>query len=425
MRRCLALIALLVPVRALAEDADLRHEAHAEHEPAAGQPLRIPAVRGMFGTAWQPDATPHRGLHLAAGDLDLMVQWRFFGSYIQQTGPRGADGAASTGWLMLMAAHPLAGGQLGLRAMVSPEPWTVGGEGYPMLLQTGETWQGEPLVDRQHPHDLWMELATTYAREVGRGFALQLYLAAVGEPALGPVAFPHRESAAAHPLATLGHHWQDSTHIAHGVATLGLFTQHVKLEGSWFNGREPGEERADIDLRRPDSGAARLSVNPTPELALQGSYAFLAGPEAHEPDVSVQRVTASVAYAARLGAARVAAAGVYGHNRPETGRMTESFLLEGKLGVGRHDFFGRFEVASKPGGDLLVGREPDESYRVGSLGVGYLVNVGPFGPVLPGVGVLGSVHPLGPDLGELYGTRVPASVALFLRLEGAEIPSRE
>lgn len=27
-----------------------------------------------------------------------------------------------------------------------------GGNGYPLLFQTGESWQGKLLVDRQHPH---------------------------------------------------------------------------------------------------------------------------------------------------------------------------------------------------------------------------------------------------------------------------------
>src|SRR5207247_772095 len=165
----------------------------------------------------------------------------------------------------------------------------------PLLVQSGESDQGAPLHDRQHPHDLFMELAALYERPVARHFALSLYLAPVGEPAVGPVAFPHRPSAADDPLAPISHHWQDGTHITFGVVTAGIFTRSAKLEASWFNGREPDEIRTNFDYagRRLDSYSARLTVNPEPRWSVSAWYAYLRSPEALNPDESLHRIGAS------------------------------------------------------------------------------------------------------------------------------------
>src|SRR5213593_4131529 len=171
------------------------------------------------------------------------------------------------------------------------EPWTIGARGYPLLLQSGESYGGTPLHDRQHPHDLFMELAALYERPVGRDLGLSVYLAPVGEPAVGPVAFPHRPSAADDPLAPISHHWQDGTHITFGVVTAGVFTRDVKLEASWFNGREPDENRTDFDYagRRLDSYSGRLTVNPGPRWSFSAWYAYLKSPEGLHPDESLHR----------------------------------------------------------------------------------------------------------------------------------------
>lgn len=223
-------------------------------------PLGIPQVRNASGTAWQPDSTPMRAVHFMADDWTLMIHGLLFAGYDFQSTRRGDDDWISTNWVMLMASHPLGGGDLGLRTMLSLEPATVGREGYPLLLQTGESVGGRPLVDAQHPNDLFMEVAADYRHPISDDLGLELYAAPAGEPALGPAAYPHRLSAMADPFAPLGHHWQDSTHIAFGVLTAGFFTKFAKLEGSWFNGREPDANRWDFDLRRPDSYSGRVSV---------------------------------------------------------------------------------------------------------------------------------------------------------------------
>ena len=60
-----------------------------------------------------------------------------------------------------------------------------------------------------------------------------------GDPAIGPIAYPHRASASENPLAALGHHQEDSTHIAEDVVTVGLTYRIARIEGSGFHGREP------------------------------------------------------------------------------------------------------------------------------------------------------------------------------------------
>src|SRR5438034_1250462 len=237
------------PVRA---QMDMQHPM----ELRAG-PLGIPETRMGSGTSWLPDASPMHAAHVTLGDWTLMVHGKGFFQYDWQGGSRGSNQLGIVNWAMAMASRPLGGGQLQLRGMVSAEPWTIGSRGYPLLVQSGESYQGAPLHDRQHPHDLFMELAALYERPVARHFALSLYLAPVGEPAVGPVAFPHRPSAADDPLAPISHHWQDGTHITFGVVTAGVFTRSAKLEASWFNGREPDEIRTNFDyaVRRRRAGA--------------------------------------------------------------------------------------------------------------------------------------------------------------------------
>src|SRR5690349_23842684 len=209
--------------------------------------LGIPESRDGSGTSWLPDASPMRMVHYRAASWTLMLHGAAFGLYDDQGGPRGADRVVAVDWGMLAASRNLGEARLELRTMLSTEPWTVGSRGYPLLLQSGESYGGTPLHDRQHPHDLFVELAAIYERPLSNDVAFSLYLAPVGEPALGPVAIPHRPSAAADPFAPLGHHWQDATHITYGVVTAGLFTRTVTLEGSWFNGREPDEDRTNFD----------------------------------------------------------------------------------------------------------------------------------------------------------------------------------
>src|SRR6266496_2215397 len=200
-------------------------------------PLGIPETRMGSGTSWLPDASPMHAAHYSLGRWTLMLHGKGFLQYDWQGGSRGSNQLGIVNWAMAAASRPLGSGQLQLRAMLSAEPWTIGSRGYPLLVQTGESYQGAPLHDRQHPHDLFMELSALYERPVARNLGLSLYLAPVGEPAVGPWDFQHRPSAADDPLAPISHHWQDGTHITFGGITAGVFTRSAKLEASWFNGR--------------------------------------------------------------------------------------------------------------------------------------------------------------------------------------------
>src|SRR4029453_18668658 len=221
---------------ALGPDRGIAQEAHAGQAPRMPErPFGIPMTRMGSGTTWLPDASAMRAWHVTTGSWMLMVHGDAFLQYDHQGGPRGADQVGSINWAMLMAMRQLGGGTLHLHGMLSAEPLTIGAQGYPLLLQSGETYQGEPLHDRQHPHDLFMELSALYERAISRRIGVMLYVAPVGEPAIGPVAYMHRPSSLNDPFAPLAHHWTDATHITYGVVSAGLFTKHVKLEGTLFN----------------------------------------------------------------------------------------------------------------------------------------------------------------------------------------------
>jgi hypothetical protein len=380
----------------------------------------IPLMRRGSGTSWQPDLIPSSMLHWNVAGWGLMFQGLLFGGYDVQGGPRGDSALAGIGWLMLMADRELPSGQLVASVMLSPEPFTASADGgYPLLLQTGETFEDAPLHDRQHPHDLFMELALSYSHYFSDTWGVMLYAAPAGEPALGPVAFPHRVSAWYDPLAVLGHHWQDATHISFGVLTAGLLTPMAKLEVSWFNGREPDENRYDLDLRMPDSYSVRLSANPTARVSTQVSYGYLESPELLEPDVSVHRLTASATYHAPFGARGFwATTAVFGRDVESEHEGTNAFLLESSLDLdGHHVLFGRAEYVRKSGHHLVLPEPLEEGlFDVGALVLGYVYNLGPFGPVRPGVGVRGALNVVPEGLEPFYGGRTPVGGMVYVRL---------
>jgi hypothetical protein len=247
------------------------------------------------GTAVQPQAWPMPMVMTAAGSWTLMWMGQAFLVDTQQTGPLGADKLYSTNWGMLGAAHRLGGGAVLLRGMLSLEPATITERRYPLLFQTGETAFGDPITNAQHPHDFVMELSVQYSHNVGEHATAALYYGVVGDPALGPVAYPHRASAMEIPQATLGHHWQDSTHIADNVVTGVLALRSLRFEASGFHGAEPDENRWNIDFGPMDSYSGRITFTPTSRWAAQVSAGHLTNPEALEHG-DVVRTTASVEY---------------------------------------------------------------------------------------------------------------------------------
>lgn len=406
------------------------------------EPLGISMERMGSGTSWVPDATPMYASHSMLGGWELMLHGVAFVQYDDQGSKRGDKQFGSVNWGMVMAGHDLAGGRLNLRAMMSAEPFTVGSRGYPLLLQSGEAYNGQPLHDRQHPHDLFMELAVLYDHAVGNNVAVSLYAAPVGEPAIGPVAFPHRPSAASDPLAPIGHHWQDATHISFGVLTAGVYTRTVKLEGSIFNGREPDEIRTNFDYkgRSLDSYAGRVTVNPNENWSLSGSYAFLKSPEQLNPGQSLHRIVASALYGRPFGTSGDWASSlIYGANKHAGDtQLSNSVLAETNLELNDvNTVFGRVELAQKSTEDLAIANgmappppltdiggssvagdqvgQPAE-FNVGEITLGYIREITKVYGGSLGLGIAGTLNAVPSTLQSTYGTRTPVGATIFFRL---------
>ena len=386
-------------------------------------PLGITHERLGSGTSWLPDASPMRAYHWAAGAWSLMLHGDVDLLYDKQGSDRGDTRVVSTNWLMLMAMRQLGDGMLHLHAMGSAEPWTVGGRGYPLLLQTGETFQGQPLKDHQHPHDLFMEIGAMYEVPVASNLALSFYAAPVGEPAMGPVAFMHRPSAQNTPLAPIGHHWQDATHITYGVLTAGIYSRSLKLEGSVFNGREPDDNRTNFDFRTLDSWAARLIWNPSPNWNASTSYGFLKSPEGATPDRSQRRFSAAIQHASVIGATGELAIGViYGANKnSDEPDLESSVAVEANAQLdNRNSVFGRIEYVQKSAEDLVIpGVLPNTILPVYALSVGYIREVAKYGKTTLGVGLSGYINVVPASLTATYGTTTPVGLVAYLRLRPA------
>lgn len=373
--------------------------------------------REASGTSWQPDSTPHEGIHEMLGDWIVMAHGFVNAAYDHQGGPRGATKSFSNSMGMLMAQRPLGIGTLGLRGMASLDP-LMGRTGYPLLLATGETADGRtPLIDRQHPHDLFMELAATYSVPLSDNSSVFGYFGEPGEPALGPPAFMHRFSGEDIPEAPITHHWLNSTHIIFGVATLGYVLDKWKIEASAFNGREPDQNRWNINSPKFNSGSTRLSFNPSPNWSLQTSYGYLKSPEQLTPRIHERRVTASATYNLPFGDNNWATTLAWGRKMNSPGHDLDGFLLESALAMGeRHTFFGRAERVSED--ELFQSPSPlaGAVFTVNKVSLGYIYDIPVHEHIKLGIGGLGSAYALPSAVRPAYGG-APLSFMLFLRLK--------
>jgi hypothetical protein len=285
--------------------------------------------RDSSGTSWQPDLGPAMGRMDMEGAWMLMSRLTLSGIYDYQSGPRGDEMTFLDGMAMGMAQRDFGDNSIGLRAMLSPDP-LMGRRGYPLLEASGETADGTThLIDRQHPHDLVMELAGTYSHRFDDHSSAFLYLGYPGEPALGPPAFMHRASGMDDPAAPITHHWLDSTHVTFGVATAGLVLDDWKLELSQFTGREPDQHRFGFDHPRMDSTAARISFNPDEHWSLQASWGHLNSPEELEPQVDETRYTTSGTYITDIGdEGSLAATLAWGMKSLSSGERLNGLLAE-------------------------------------------------------------------------------------------------
>ena len=424
--RCLAVIVIGVA----AAICRAQHEHHsmpaaspqAEMKDMSSQDMRmefggIPDSRDASGTAWQPDATPMHAHHMMNGDWATMVHYNVFLAYDDQSGPRGDEQINSINWLMLMATKRDADNELTFRGMFSLEPATTTKKGYPLLFQSGEAYNGTPLIDRQHPHDFFMELAARYRRVLDPDTILSLYVAPSGEPALGPPAFPHRMSAMDNPAAPISHHWLDSTHISFGVLTAGIARKTWQLEGSWFNGREPDDDRWDIEKPELDSYSGRLTWNPSSEWSAQVSHGYLKSPEELHPEEDLHRTTASLIHTTKLGSGSHIAT-TFGWGRNDPGNLaTDAYLIEPAYITDSYSVFMRAEYVEKTGEEL--GLLPDDrKIPVKQLTLGAtreLVDARPWKLAL-GASVTYSFKPA--DLDSVYGDD-PVGFWVFFRLRPA------
>ncbi len=375
------------------------------------------------GTSAEPNSTPAPMLMTMKANWMLMVHGVAFVNAEQETGPRGADKVFSTNWFMPMAQRRLGPGTFTARMMLSLEPATITGRYYPELFQQGETAYGKPIVDGQHPHNFFMEIAALYDLNLGERSLLSFYAAPVGDPAMGPTAFPHRASASEDPIAPLGHHLEDSTHIAYDVVTVCLTHRIVRLEASGFHGREPDENRWTIEAGPIDSWSTRLTVQPGQNWSGQYSFAYLTSPEALEPQNDIQRMTASIMYNRPLTRGNWASSLIWGRNRiPQTGLVWNGYLLESTLRFAvRNYIWTRIENVDRTNELLLKDQfEPPDFQeniigRVQAYAGGYDRDI----PLIPhletALGAQVTLYSMPETLTALYGSH-PVGVVVFVRL---------
>jgi hypothetical protein len=323
----------------------------------------LPMTRNGSGTAWLPDNSPMYGYMFHRKNWMYMLHGDAYVRYNKQDlnsdGSRGDSKFDAPNMVMLMGQRNVKkNGLFHFSAMVSLDPITVGGEGYPLLFQTGESYKNQPLIDRQHPHDFISELSVSYAHAFSRKADVFVYLGYPGEPALGPAAYVHRPSGFFNPDAPLTHHWVDATHITFGVATLGFRYDNWKLEGSSFTGREPGENRYDFDKPRFDSWAVRLSHNPGPKWSLQTSHGFIKEPEIFHPGENVNRTTASATFSTRgPGEEFLNFTALWGMNKTAGHDAEHGALVEGSYNVRKWTVYSRYEWVQKSGEELVLDEE--------------------------------------------------------------------
>jgi len=401
----LPLIALLV-ISSLAQDADHDRNMSAQSQSAQTMPnmsgmtmndaalSSMPSFHASSGTAWQPASVTDPMWMFSCGGWQFMFHGTVFITYNQQGGPRGEGKAESTNYLMTMQQHRLGSGMILLRQMFSAESLTSPHPGFPELFQTGETYHGQPLVDHQHPHNVFAELAALYTLPVNEKVTWLLYGGPSAEPALGPVTYMHRQSASEDPEAPLGHHLQDSTHTSFGVVTTGFIFDmskldlsklnlsklnlsrlgSLKIEGSAFNGHEPNEKRWSIQLAALDSWSFRVTTAPTRNWTVEYSYGRLSHPEALEPG-DQQRQSAALEYnrafsAGKLGNGDWATSLIWGRVQKEFEVFPlNSYLLESTLNFfARNYVYTRLELVDKD--ELFPDAPTHPSYRIGAYTFG-------------------------------------------------------
>ena len=401
---------------------------------AVASPLGIPLSRIGSGTAWVPDASPMYAIEGRVSSWTLMLQGAAFGQYDDQGSFRGDRQFGLIDSEMLMALRPLAGGLLRFNVMTSFESFFVGERGYPELLQTGGAFDGARLTNRQHPHDLLTELAADFEHSITSKLATSVYVAAAGEPALGPVSYGNRPSAEDDPFAPLGHHWEDAAHGSDGVVTLGVYTRALKLEGSAFNGREPDDYRFNLDYTgaRLDSYSGRVTAAPNANLTMSAWAGYVYGHDRLDDPTGMQRYGASILTVRNRPNGGAWTNGiVWGMNihhhsarfhSHEPGAKTytasAALLLESSIDLNpRTSVYGRIEQVQKTADDLgFLGGEPMQLFTIRALSLGATRELHAWSSLSVGFGARGTLNFLPETLRFTYDARTPVGGSIFLRV---------
>ncbi len=389
------------------------------NHPMAGILLTVPMAQEGSGTSWMPAATPTYMYMSHFNNWMLMLHGEIMPRFDHQGGPRGGDKFDAPNMEMFMLHHAVGtDGRFSFLLMTSLDPLTEGLKGYPLLLQTGESYHGQKLVDIQHPHDLIAEIAVAYSHRFGNDMGAFIYAGYPGEPALGPPVFMHRTSAMMNPDAPLSHHWMDATHIAFGVVTAGVSSGPWKLEGSYFNGREPDEFRYSFDKLMLNSYSGRLSFNPTDNWALQASIGSLKDPEGDGVDVI--RSTASAIYTKKFGSEDWwSSTAAWGQNHDIGGAVLESFLIESEYRFSGWGVHSRAEYVEKNNAELNIVANPEAINPIKYLSIGLSRSLFSFSELDVDLGVQGSYYFVPSSLVSLY-TEHPTSAEVYLSIH----PSR-
>ena len=383
--------------------------------------LNLPMNRNGSGTGWLTDNTPMYGYMIHSRKWMFMAHGNFFLRFNKQGigkgDTRGDSKVDSPNWFMFMGQRRIGrNGLFHFSSMLSLDALS-GGDGYPLLFQTGEAYRGKPLVDRQHPHDLFSELSVSYTQSFTKNIDAFVYVGYPGEPAIGPVAFMHRPSTLNNPDAVLGHHWSDATHVTFGVVTIGFRYKILKLDGSLFTGREPDEHRFNFDKPRFDSYSYRLTINPLKSLSAQISHAFIKSPEALNPGEDIRRTTASLFHALKLTRENrfLTSEFVWGYN--DSGDHREnSYTIESNLQLDRLAVYGRYENIQKSASELVLPQfDENQLFRINAFTLGLNYTVLRQLKTNLAVGVQGTLYGIPGTLAPIYGSDLK-SFEIYMRI---------
>ena len=375
------------------------------------------------GTSAEPISTPTPMLMTMKGSWMFMYHANVFVLDEQQSGSRGGDKFFSTNWFMAMAQRRLGSGVFTTRVMLSLEPATVSDERYPLLFQQGETAFGVPIADGQHPHNFIMELAALYDWRLGERSMLSFYFAPMGDPAIGPAAYPHRASALENPVGTVGHHQEDSTHIAEDVVTVGLTYGGARIEASGFHGGEPDEYRWDIDQGKIDSWSTRLTIDPTKNWSGQYSYARIRSPESLFPTDDQERMTASVMYNRPLQDGNWASTLLFGRTGSlKDNSIFNSYLVESAVRFRVRNYIWTRTESAERSNELILGENPlppgfqeQPIGQVQAYTIGYDRDIDLVPHLASAIGAQFTMYGVPERLKSIYGSH-PAGVVVFVRL---------